>query len=69
MSLGREADELIAKLRATLGRVGCDHSCRPRCKVCAARGREKDMKARRERRQGKTYGPAPEGEDVFKGMR
>jgi hypothetical protein len=27
---------------------------------------ERDQAARREREQGKTYGPAPEGEDPFK---
>jgi len=68
-SLGREADELIAQLRKTLGRTGCDHSCRPRCPVCAARGREKDRAAKRKWLARKTYGPPAKGVDVFKGFR
>lgn len=63
--------DLIAKLKAALGlrAGGSDHSCRPKCKVCKARGRAKDEQARRDRRAGKKYGPAPDGVDVFKGFR
>lgn len=67
-----DAADLVAKLKAALGKPasGSDHSCRPRrCPVCEQRARERDEQARRERRQGRTFGPAPESEDVFKGFR
>lgn len=75
MKLEADVREMIAKLQATLGQHvtpagGSDHACRPRgCAVCERKARMLDRAARKERRRGKTYGPPPAGEDIFKGFR
>lgn len=80
MKLEADVRELIAKLQATLGQHvtagGCDHACRPKCPVCAERGRARDLAMSRAKernvrarvRAGTIGQPAPD-EVVFRGFR